>query len=133
MEKVKKIAFFCFFSIVVTRVIFYFIYIVHCDGNSFEGFLNQIDYWDAIWYKSIVTQGYPATAAKQASWAFFPFYPMVIRIIRDTTGLNIDLIGFLVSNICCYISCIYSYKYIMITRSKRGGGGGHNPENQRHR
>lgn len=112
----KKAVLFSFISVIITRIAFYLLYVIHCGDNSFSGFLARINFWDAIWYKSIVTEGYPAMATGQASWAFFPLYPLTVRVFHVLLGTGIDLTGFMISNICCFISCIYSYRYIMYTR-----------------
>ena len=102
--------------IVISRAAFFLLYVWHLDGSTFQGFLESINIWDSNYYKMIVTDGYPESATAQSSWAFFPLYPLTVRFVTKLTGMNIDLAGFLISNICCFISCIYSYLYIMETR-----------------
>lgn len=102
--------------IVISRAAFFLLYVWHLDGSTFQGFLESINIWDSNYYKMIVTDGYPESATAQSSWAFFPLYPLTVRLVTKLTGMNIDLAGFLISNICCFVSCIYSYLYIMETR-----------------
>lgn len=49
-------------------------------GSPLEppGFLNYWAHWDGAWYAQIATEGYSAGAP--ASTAFFPLYPMLIRL-----------------------------------------------------
>ena len=42
------------------------------------GFLNYWAHWDGAWYLEIATEGYGAR--EPASTAFFPLYPMLVRI-----------------------------------------------------
>lgn len=114
-----KVMLFIIGSIVITRIIFYLLYVMRFGDFSIMGFLLKIDNWDAVWYKSIVTDGYPSFATGQASWAFFPLYPLTVRALIFVTGINIDLAGFVVSNLCYFVSCIYAYRYIMKTRKSQ--------------
>jgi hypothetical protein len=49
-------------------------------GNPLEppGLLNYWAHWDGAWYSEIATEGYGARAP--ASTAFFPLYPMLVRL-----------------------------------------------------
>ncbi|MGF1470352.1 MAG: glycosyltransferase family 39 protein [Rubrobacteraceae bacterium] len=49
-------------------------------GSPLEppGFLNYWAHWDGAWYAQIATEGYGAGAP--ASTAFFPLYPMLVRL-----------------------------------------------------
>ena len=118
-ESIIRLILFSLISILLTRVIFYLIYVMKFNDMSFSGFLSNINIWDAEWYRSIVTDGYPKTAESTSSWAFFPLYPLMVRTIVFLTGLSIDLAGFILSNICCFVSCLFSYKYIILTRKNR--------------
>ena len=49
--------------------------------------------WDASWYRGIAEQGYPAGlprgtdgAVLQNSWAFFPLFPLLARVVMLVTG-----------------------------------------------
>lgn len=103
-------------SILITRVVFYVICSVKFGSWSFQSFLTHADLWDAEWYRRIATEGYPSSATATASWPFFPLYPLTAKAVAALTGGNLDLAGFLVSNVCYGIACLYSYRYIMLTR-----------------
>lgn len=49
-------------------------------GDPLEppGFLNYWAHWDGAWYSEIATEGYGARAP--ASTAFFPLYPLLLRL-----------------------------------------------------
>ena len=76
--------------------------------------LYYMNPWDAEWYKGIVELGYqPPKSSGMASWAFFPLYPLVCRIVRIITMGSIDTyaIGMTVSNICIITAVYYAVKY----------------------
>ncbi len=60
--------------------------------------------WDSGWYVSIATDGYTYTAGSQGPVAFFPGYPLAIRVFG---GLGLDDItsGFLVTLCCGILAC----------------------------
>ncbi len=50
-------------------------------------------FWDGSWYKAIAEDGYPVTlpvdpggAVQQNAWAFFPLFPMLVRVLTEATG-----------------------------------------------
>ncbi len=58
------------------------------------GFLNYWAHWDGAWYSEIATEGYAERAP--ASTAFFPLYPMLVRL-GSAIGGGPALWGVLVS------------------------------------
>jgi hypothetical protein len=55
---------------------------------------------DGWWYRSVATRGYderPFDPSVEANWAFFPLYPLVVRIFRITGEFAAD--GLIVSNL----------------------------------
>lgn len=48
--------------------------------------------WDAGWYIQISESGYSGPA-----WAFFPFYPALVRAVSLVSGLHVPFAGLLVS------------------------------------
>jgi hypothetical protein len=62
--------------------------------------------WDAVHYLSIAAQGYQGTEP-----AFFPLYPLLIRIVGHFTG-NELIAGLLVSNACFFFALLYLYKLL---------------------
>ncbi len=107
------------FSMLVSRVLFYLIYLVMFRNPSFGAFLEHINLWDSEWYTQIIEQGYPTAAKGQASWAFFPLYPMTVRLLTFLTGGSANLISFIVSNLCCFVAAIYGWMYVVDTRGNR--------------
>lgn len=63
-------------------------------------YLDFVRIWDGEWYRRIVDGGYPlplpvdeAGNAFQSEWAFFPAYPLLVRFLRDTSGLDFRVVA----------------------------------------
>jgi Gpi18-like mannosyltransferase len=69
---------------------------------NYESIIDVFKKNDTYWYEKISLEGYPSIRHSkeigfhdgpifnQSAWAFFPFYPILITIIKNITGLNID-------------------------------------------
>ncbi|EAU64547.1 mannosyltransferase family protein [Stigmatella aurantiaca] len=55
--------------------------------------------WDASWYKLIAEQGYSYTPGQQSPVAFFPLYPLAIRLFMQL-GLSTYVAGIAVTLLC---------------------------------
>ncbi len=56
--------------------------------------------WDSGWYISIAEGGYqppPNAFGQETNHAFFPLYPLLIRLVTRTTGIETSLAGNLIS------------------------------------
>ncbi|HEX3467043.1 MAG TPA: mannosyltransferase family protein [Candidatus Elarobacter sp.] len=62
--------------------------------------------WDAEHYIGIADFGYSGTEP-----AFFPFYPLLIRIVGTATGSHL-IAGLIVSNAASFLGLLYLYKLI---------------------
>jgi len=74
--------------------------------------------WDTGWYLDIATNGYslPGTnpdAGNQANYAFFPLYPLLIKILGVIIGDNYTA-GIILSNIFLIVACIFLYKLVCL-------------------
>lgn len=60
--------------------------------------------WDSGWYLSIASNGYSYSSGSQGPVAFFPGYPLAIRVVGN---LGVDLVssGFLVTLCCGILAC----------------------------
>lgn len=82
-------------------------------------FLDSFFRSDSGWYKSIINNGYNYTPGQQSNVAFFPLYPLLIKLVMSLTNLNIYVIGFLISNICLLFGLYFVYKIsLLYTRTK---------------
>lgn len=70
------------------------------------GFLNYWAHWDGAWYSEIATRGYGAHAP--ASTAFFPLYPMLVRL-GSYLGGGPALWGVLISLLSTFFALYFLY------------------------
>lgn len=73
----------------------------------FDGLIR----FDSWWYHNITTQGYSlgnATTGVQGNVAFFPLYPLLIKLVVLFTG-NIFIAGLLISNLAFLVGLFYLY------------------------
>jgi len=62
--------------------------------------------WDAVHYLDVATQGYQGT-----NMAFFPLYPLLIRIVGSLAGSHL-IAGLLISSVCFFFGLLYLYKLL---------------------
>jgi hypothetical protein len=62
----------------------------HDGGPGFTGYLSS---WDAVFYREISEQGYPAELPRnddgqvvKNAWAFMPLFPVLVRFVRPVVG-----------------------------------------------
>lgn len=71
-------------------------------------------HWDTRWYVDIAVRGYsaerlPGTA--EANYAFFPLYPMAMRLLTHVTG-DAFISGFLISNVALLLGMAWFYRLV---------------------
>jgi hypothetical protein len=72
--------------------------------------------WDTGWFLTVAVHGYStsqspaALTLNQANYAFFPLYPLLMRI----PIFNPYLTGFLVSNISLLVACFFLYRLVRL-------------------
>jgi hypothetical protein len=78
-------------------------------GDPLEppGFLNYWAHWDGAWYSQIATEGYGERAP--ASTAFFPLYPMLVRLGASIGG-GPALWGVLISLLSALFALFFVYR-----------------------
>ncbi len=79
--------------------------------------------WDCGWYLGLVDGGYmrqPMPDYFQANWAFFPFYPLLVRGLATATGLSSLLAGVLISNAAILAGVFCGCRYLRRTRPHQG-------------
>jgi Dolichyl-phosphate-mannose-protein mannosyltransferase len=78
-------------------------------GNPLQppGFLNYWAHWDGAWYSEIATEGYGARAPE--STAFFPLYPLFVRLGSSVTG-GPAVWGVLISLLCTAFALFFIYR-----------------------
>lgn len=75
-------------------------------------FVNMWSRWDAGWYIEIARSGYKYEAGKPNNSAFFPLYPVLIRVVHSVlflpdTDCSWLLIGIVVSNAALLAALLY--------------------------
>lgn len=78
------------------------------DPNS--TFLSLWAKWDSQWYVQIARNGYWFQPLRQSNVAFFPLYPLAMRLLAPLVGENLVLAGFLVSNAAFLLALIFLYR-----------------------
>ena len=105
-------------SRIVLTVIGYFahIYLWHKTPVTLDDFANIWNVWDGRLYVDIAQNGYsakPFNTAGMANYAFFPLYPILIRLVEFFIH-NYAISGLIISNIALLVSCYYIYKYVSL-------------------
>jgi hypothetical protein len=83
------------------------------DGVS-EALVNVWMRWDTAWYLKIAASGY---AAKDASIAFMPLYPWLIKLAGFLLGGNLLLGAILISNLATIIAVILLYELVLLEKN----------------
>ena len=86
-------------------------------------FINMWSRWDGGWYLGIAKDGYSFTPGIQSNVAFFPLYPMLVRLVHYIVPLSSDagwlLIGMVVSNSALIVALIYLYQLVLLDYDRR--------------
>jgi hypothetical protein len=86
------------------------------------GVADAMCHWDCAWYEQIALHGYGgpprATPADfgQASWAFFPLYPLLIRGVMGVTGLGPHGAGFAINAVLFPVLVLLAASYMRARR-----------------
>lgn len=95
--------------IVSILVIFVFTHaVVHGPhaAQRFDQWFSAFAAWDGEWYLRISENGYRSLI----SAAFFPLYPLLIRIVHEVFGLPSIVAGFIISNLAFLAAIILLFK-----------------------
>lgn len=117
------------FSLAIKLIYFFFSCFVleHSQNKtSFQCYINITKKNDTHWYQNIFNAGYPKLTKKedigysnkkhfkQSEWAFFPFYPLLVKTTSIITGLDFDASAFLLSLFFSSLSIIGFYYFARI-------------------
>jgi hypothetical protein len=75
-------------------------------------FLGLLSKWDSEWYLYISTRGYYYAGQEQAPVAFFPLYPLLMKIVYHLLNYNVHLSGLLISNGSFLVGLIFFYRLV---------------------
>ena len=67
-------------------------------GHIFGHTLGPLEAWDGVWYRRVADHGYLLVPGHQSNPAFFPFYPLLLKIF-DTLGVSTGAAGVALSNL----------------------------------
>jgi hypothetical protein len=67
-------------------------------GHIFRHALGSLESWDGIWYRHIAAHGYLLVPGHQSDPAFFPLYPLLLKIIH-ASGVSTGAGGVILSNV----------------------------------
>ncbi len=84
--------------------------IVNTPINSWNDFLGIWKRWDAIHYLDIAQYGYTTVGDRKFDLAFFPFYPLLVRIASYVIG-NYVVSGLVVSGIFSIAAAYFFEKH----------------------
>ncbi len=76
-------------------------------------FLSLFFKWDSFWYQEVIQLGYYFSPDKASNIAFFPLYPMVVKISSFFIG-SPRTNGFVLSNVFALLAVIYLVKLIRL-------------------
>ncbi|BAI60722.1 conserved hypothetical protein [Methanocella paludicola SANAE] len=95
-------------------------HIAHVKLSMPSEFLRIWKVWDSVNYIDIAQYGYfiPVDRTKMANYAFFPLYPLLMRIL-DTVLNDPALSGFIISSVCLLIACFYLYRIVGLDSDER--------------
>jgi hypothetical protein len=82
----------------------------HWVADPDSPFLSFWAKWDSQWYFQIARDGYNYQPLRQSNVAFFPVYPLFMRLFSKAVGENLILSGFLVSSLAFLLALIFLYR-----------------------
>ena len=81
----------------------------HWVADAKSPFLSMWAKWDSQYYIDIATNGYWFRPNQQSNVAFFPLYPILVKVSAGLFGDNLILTGFMVSNLAFFVGLIFFY------------------------
>lgn len=73
--------------------------------------------WDCGWYLAIAdhgyTMGYGSDTPGATTYAFFPLLPLMMRWLAAVTGVDLQLAGMFLTNLCFVAVLGYLYRYVL--------------------
>ena len=83
------------------------------------GYLGMLTNWDGQWYQSIAHHGYPGYLqvdqfghVEMNSWAFFPLFPALTRLVMFLVYGNFALAATIVSTTCAGLAMVLLFKMV---------------------
>lgn len=90
-------------------------------ADRHPGYWEFISFWDGEWYQRIAEGGYPlpvpvdeAGNPVQSAWAFYPAYPLLVRLLMTVTGGSSVVVGSLVSVVAATAAAVVLYRLFLL-------------------
>ncbi len=122
-EKLKAVDWQLVSIVLITKFLILFLsfqayqVIVNTPINSWSDFFGIWKRWDAIHYMDIAQYGYTTDGDRKFDLAFFPFYPLLVRIASYVIG-NYIVSGIVVSGIFSIAAAYFLKKITLLDYSK---------------
>lgn len=84
----------------------------------FRPLFGPLEAWDGIWYRLIALHGYLLVPGRQSDPAFFPLYPLLLKIVAST-GMPIAVAGLLLSNVL-FLAALFAFEALSEELFDRG-------------
>jgi hypothetical protein len=81
-------------------------------SGIWQHIVDPMRLWDGLWYRLIAVEGYPE--AHVWNDAFWPTFPMSMRGLSRISGLQEDVAGYLIANICFFVAIVLIYQLVRI-------------------
>ncbi len=81
----------------------------HWVADADSRFVSMWAKWDSQYYVDIADEGYWFTPKAQSNVAFFPLYPLLMRLIAPLSGDSVVQAGLLISNLSFLLALILLY------------------------
>lgn len=82
------------------------------------GYFRLLENWDGQWYRTIAEDGYPRDLPRvegevqQNPWAFFPAFPMLVRLLMVLTQLPFGVVAGLLSLVCSTVALVLFHRLV---------------------
>ena len=83
------------------------------------GYLDMLTNWDGQWYQQVVGHGYPSDLphgsdgeVAQNTWAFYPVYPALVRVVMALTSLPFAAAASLVSMVAAGAAMVLVFRML---------------------
>lgn len=88
------------------------------------GYFDFAGIWDGSWYQRVAENGYPTPLPTdyfgepvQSEWAFFPVYPVTVRLVMVITGLEFRIAAPTVSLLLGCAAAVVCYRLFLLKAS----------------
>lgn len=122
-KKTIRLIYFVLFCVIVSRILIYIGFLLWKEKNAMDiGFWEAMSRFDTSWYKSIIENGYNlepmgGDRGDSANWAFFPLFPVIIKLLHYVIPVNYDMLAFILNSVFMIFFFILAVKYIKLTRN----------------